>query len=300
MGDEALVRRVGVVVTTHEGPGGRLDRCLDAIAKANPRLRIVVVDNSGSGAVLGEHTCGNIEHVRVDNRGFGAAANAGFAQASLAGADAIGLLNDDVAVDDGWLEALVSVLDSDPIVGAVQPKLVLAGTVPPLLNSLGVEIDEVGAGSDVGYRMPESELADDSIRPIEAVTGGALLLRRSFIDDVIGFDERLFLYYEDVDLCLRGSERGWQFRCAPTSRVEHDMGATTGAMGDDRVRLQERNRLVVAARFADPATIGRALWLSIRRLRHEPRRAHRKALLQGVVRVPRALSDRIAAKRRNR
>lgn len=289
-----------MVVTTHDGPGRRLDRCLEAIAQANPALRIVVVDNSGTGTMLGEQARDNVDHVRVENRGFGAAANVGFDHANLAACDLIGLLNDDVVVDDGWLEPLVWVLDDDPRVGAVQPKLVLAGTTPPLINSVGVEIDNAGAGSDVGYRLPESELHDESIRSITAVTGGALLLRRSFLTDVDGFDERLFLYYEDLDLCLRGSELGWQFRCAPASRVEHDMGATTGALGDDRVRLQERNRLVLASRFASPATVIRAVWLSIRRLRHQPRRAHRQALIEGVARLPRALGDRIAAKRRNR
>jgi N-acetylglucosaminyl-diphospho-decaprenol L-rhamnosyltransferase len=288
----SLGERVGLVVTTHEGPGPRLQRCLAAIAAADADVAVVVVDNSGSEASLTDAPCANIEHVRVDNRGFGAAANVGFAHPAVADAELIGLLNDDVVVGDAWLRPLVECLDAEPAVAAVQPMLVLADTDPPLVNSLGVELDRFGAGSDIGYRTAESEVADRGPRRVDMVTGGALLLRQTFLDDVGGFDERLFLYYEDVDLCRRGSELGWKFRCVPASRVEHEMGASTGDLGDDRTFLQERNRLVTAARFGSAALIGRAMWLSIKRLRHEPRRAHRHAFLHGIARMPRALYER--------
>ena len=47
---------------------------------------------------------------------------------------------------------------------------------------------------------------------VQAWCGGAVLLRASYLADVGGFDERLFLYYEDVDLSMRGTERGWRYR----------------------------------------------------------------------------------------
>lgn len=303
MGDGARAEvreRVGLIVTTNEGPGPRLQRCLTSISDSDLELRVVVVDNSGSILSLEAQDCGNIEHVRVENRGFGAAANVGLARSSLAVCDVVGLLNDDVVVGPDWLQPLLRCLDADDSVGAVQPMLVLTDTEPPLINSLGVELDEFGAGSDIGYRTPESALIDDADRPIEIVTGGAVVFRRSFIDDVGTFDERLFLYYEDVDLCLRGAEKGWAFRCVPTSRVEHDKGATTDGLGDERRRLQERNRLVVAARFAPPAMLVRALWLSAKRLRHEPRAVHRRALAHGLARFPRATLERLASKRGRR
>lgn len=290
-----LGERVGVVVTTHDGSGPRLQRCLSAIVASDPDISVVVVDNSGSNDALDVEMCAHIDHVRVDNRGFGAAANAGFRHPTIADREFVGLLNDDVVVSEGWLRPLVECLDTTPAVGAVQPMLVLADTDPPLINSLGVELDRHGAGSDIGYRTEVSSLTDgDALqaRDVPLITGGAMLLRRSFLDDVGGFDERLFLYYEDVDLCRRGSELGWEFRCVPSSRVEHEMGATSGELGDERIFLQERNRLVTTARFGSIATLGRALWLSIRRLRHEPRGAHRRALLHGAARLPRAVVER--------
>jgi len=118
------------------------------------------------------------------------------------------------------------------------------------------------------------------------------LCSMSFLDATSGFDERYFLYYEDVDLAARGHRLGWRYRCAPRSVVEH-IGSATTATRPDRTRfLQERNRLWCAARNADRTTIVRAWWLSIRRLRYEPRLVHAKALLAGSVGAPRRCWER--------
>ena len=109
-----------------------------------------------------------------------------------------------------------------------------------------------------------------------------------------GFDERYFLYYEDVDLALRGAERGWTYRLVPASVVEHVGGVSTGATPDRTLLLQERNRLRAAVRFADTATVARAFWLSVRRLRYAPRRVHARALLSGLGSAP----SRLIARRR--
>ena len=113
-----------------------------------------------------------------------------------------------------------------------------------------------------------------------------------FLDDVSGFDERYFLYYEDVDVSLRGAERGWTYRCETTSVVNHHGGASTASLGDDLRRLQERNRLWTTIRFGTPGVFGRSLWLSVRRLRHEPRRAHRRGFGEGLRASPRLVRAR--------
>ena len=287
---------VAAVVVTHEGPGDRLDRCLDALVAGGGLDAIVVVDNSGSTRPHLDGPC--VTTLRTDNDGYGAAADAAFSHPVVRSADHVALVNDDVVVTEGWLGPLVDELERDPRVGAVQPKLLIAPSDPSgpaVVNSLGVEIDRFGAGVDVGHGLADDP-ADTAARDVRAVTAGAVLFRRSFLDDLDGFDHRYFLYYEDVDLCLRGSERGWRFRCAPASVVMHEMSATTSGLGDERVRLLERNRLVTAARFASPTTQARALSLSLRRLRHRPRRAHLAGAVAGVARMPTAWRERRRAR----
>lgn len=272
-----------------------LERCLRSIRDAGGAGRIVLVDNGGAATVPD-----GVDVIRAtSNRGFGAAANQGIAVVLADGADRVALLNDDVEVEPGWLQPLEAVLDRDPRVGAVQPKLLLAGTDPVLVNSVGVEIGTDGAGRDVGHGEPDGPDFDGE-RPIAAFTGGAVLLRRGFLEQTGGFDERYFLYYEDVDLARRGTEAGWEFRCETSSRVRHAPGTSTGRLGDRLVVLQERNRLWTAVRFGTCRVVAAAFWLSIRRLRHAPRLAHARGLLAGIGGAPRRLIERRRAARPER
>lgn len=280
------------VVVTYSAPPPELRRCLAALRAAGGVDRLILVDTGGAAMVddlPGQPPC---EVIRTANRGYGAAANVGIARAAALGADRVALLNDDVIVRPGWAEPLLAALDSAPEVGAAQPKLIDAGT--GLINSLGVRIGPDGAGVDLGDGEPDTAATPGELAPIELFTGGAVMFTTGFLADTGGFDERYFLYYEDVDLALRGAARGWRYLVAPDSVVEHARGLSSAAQPAHTRFLQERNRLWAAFRFTDPATIARAVWLSIRRLRHAPRDVHRRALLAGLAGAPRRLRERFA------
>ncbi len=227
--------------------------------------------------------------VGTANRGYGAAANVGVARAIELGSTAVALLNDDVTVRLGWLAPLVEAI-GEPGVGAAQPKLLVAGSDPAVVNSLGVAIDRYGAGFDIGDGSIDSE--QSGTMPIDAFTGGAVLLSVAFLRATGGFDERWFLYYEDLDLSARGRALGWRYVVVHDSVVDHARGLSTGADGGRTRYLQERNRIRHAFRHLDSATTLRALWLSVRRLRHEPRGVHARALAAGLAGVPVALWHR--------
>ena len=281
------------VVVTYSATADLLDRCLRALLATPDLDRVVVVDTGGTARPLDDD---RIDVLHTANHGYGAAANAGFAFARRYSPSACFLVNDDVVVRDGWLAPLVAALDA-PAVGAVQPKLLYADRPSPTVNSLGVVVGPDGAGIDIAVGAADTDGGAATEREIDGFTGGAVLLSRAFLDATGGFDERYFLYYEDVDLSARGRRLGWRYRCALTSVVDHVGSASTGA---DRARtryLQERNRLWCTFRNGDPATIGRAVWLSVRRLRHQPRRVHAKALAAGLAGAPGRLSERISDRR---
>ena len=277
---------IGVVVT-HSSPAAQLDRCLNALLADGGPECVVVVDNGDVACVPGAvdpraADAAAIEVLRVENRGYGAAANVGIRRARELGATAVALLNDDVIVTPGWLDPLVAELGAGRV-GAVQPKLVFADRRLATINSLGVTIDRTGAGHDIGFGEPDRVVPTTDI---DAFTGGAVLFDPTFLDETAGFDERYFLYYEDVDLAARGARLGWRYRCVPASVVEHIGSATTSAHPERTLFLQERNRLWCAFRNADPGTIARAVWLSVRRLRHRPRVVHAKALAAALGGAP--------------
>ena len=269
-----------------------LQECIASVTGGGDVNRVIVVDNGTHAEVPP-----GVECVRPSrNLGFGGGANAGFRRAAELGATAIALINDDVVVEPGWLRPLIAALDDDAAIGAVQPKLLMAGSDPARVNSVGVEIDPHGAGHDIGYDEADGPQFEE-VRPIAAFTGGAVLFRAAFIDATGGFDDSYFLYYEDLDLARRGSALGWTYLCVPASRVWHRVSASTTKLGERARYLQERNRLRFVFRFGEPAGMARALWLSIRRLRWSPRTVHARALLAGLGSAPRALLARFRARK---
>lgn len=270
---------IAAVVVTHSAPAAMLEACVSSIRTAGGVDRILVIDNGGIATVQGA----NMELVRVENHGYGAAANAGFVRALEMGATAIALLNDDIVVRPGWLSPLLDAL-AEPYVGAVQPKLLVAGSEPARVNSLGVQIGRDGAGTDIGDGT--LDVAGGSPSEIAHFTGGAVLLSAEFLRTTGGFDERFFLYYEDADLASRGRALGWSYRLVPTSVVEHARSSSTAAAPGRTRFFQERNRLWHAFRHCDAPTQARAVWLSVRRLRHRPRGVHARALLAGLAGAP--------------
>lgn len=306
---------IAVVVLTYDPAPGMLEACLFALRdeasigdEAAPTdeasigdetaVRIVLVDNGGVVAGLAGDVLTGVEVlVQATNTGFAGGMNAGIRYSLDQGATAVMVLNDDAVVEPGWLAPLVAEL-GDERVGAVQPKLLFA-TDPPTINSLGVALGADGAGTDIGMRDPDDP-DDRAARDLDMFTGGAVLLRADYLRATGGFDERFFLYYEDVDLALRGHELGWRYRLAPASRVRHRGSATVAAMGSRSAFYRERNRMWVLLRHRPWPDLTRGLWLSIRRLRWAPRRVHAAALIAGVAAAPRLLLDRREARRRAR
>lgn len=268
--------RVVAVVVTHRAVR-ELVACVESLDAAGGLTHLIVVDNGGAVDIEAGPTRTILRPIR--NGGFGAGANAGFSVAVSLGADVVVLLNDDVTVPDGWLVPLVSELLDHADVGAVQPMLVFSGATQ--VNSLGVAIGGDGAGRDVGLGAPVGSI-DRAPHDIDVFTGGAVAFRPEFLADTAGFDERYFLYYEDVDLARRGTRLGWRYRCVPASVIEHRKGSSTDALGDRVVYLRERNRLWSAFRNERASVVAGALWLSIRRGRHAPHGVHLRALVVGV------------------
>lgn len=187
---------------------------------------IVIVDNRSPGSrLVGKlrRTDGISLRRFKRNRGFAKAVNEG---CRLSRGDWFLLLNPDMSVPPDFLndvESLVKRIEAeDPRVGVVglgvrnsdgstQPS---CGPLPTLLGTLG------------GLCLPRSlrkckPLTADSRTDVPWATGCALLVRKECLNDVGGFDEDFFLYYEDVDFCRRAAEGGWKVCHEPSLSVTH-------------------------------------------------------------------------------
>jgi GT2 family glycosyltransferase len=125
-----------------------------------------------------------------------------------------------------------------------------------VINNVGSNLYERGFGGDRGFLERDRGQFEQAV-DVFAWCGGAVLLKKAYLDAVGVFDERLFLYYEDTDLSWRGRLQGWRYMYAPGALVRHRHAQSSG-VGSDMFRFYtERNRLLVLAKNAP-------LWLAVR------------------------------------
>ncbi len=212
-----------------------LERCLDSLrpALADVPAEIIVADNgSEDGTVewLGRHA----PDVRVlafpENLGFAAAANRAAQQAR---GEYLWFLNPDTAVERGAVAVLLAELAGRPEIGAAGPQLLTPDGGPYPLSArrfptLWTEfLEKVGLAALSFSRL--AVLPGDETAEVPAVSGAALCVRRRAWDEVGGFDERYFLYAEDVDLCRALHAAGWRIYYVGRARVHH-YGAVSSAL----------------------------------------------------------------------
>jgi N-acetylglucosaminyl-diphospho-decaprenol L-rhamnosyltransferase len=190
--------------------------------------------------------------------------NWGFARGyngAIAGAPGpyVALLNIDTRVRPGWLRALVAAAEADPRIGAATAKLIYPPESPNagrIQNAGGLLLPD-GSGRDRGTvfrdgtwkQEPDSGQYDRS-EEVFFFCGAGALLRKVALEDVGHFDERYFMYYEDLDLSWRLRLRGWQVLYVPESVVEHAHAQSSGEWSPFFTYQVERNRPLMLLKLA--------------------------------------------------
>lgn len=206
-----------------------LGRALESLREQTRPCEVVVVDNGSSDDSVDLVRDGFPEVKLLDlgrNAGFGPALNRAVAEHP---ADAVILLNNDAAAEPRFVEAL-----HDGLGAGIE---MVAGVLvqerdPKLIDSAGIVADATLMGFDHLHGEPvEAALgAADPLGP----TGGAALFSRAAFDAVGGFDERIFLYYEDLDLALRLAAAGGRCRLAGGARALHAYSTSLGAASGEK------------------------------------------------------------------
>ncbi len=198
-------------------------------------LDLVLVDNGedGSAEYVEERFGESVRAIRCANRGFAHANNRGLATAD---ARYLLLLNPDTEVADGTLADLVAYMDDHPEVGIAGCRQIdgdgeLWPTVrrfPGVGRALGEAIGPERLPFTAG-RLGESELDLSRYErelSCDWTSGSFLFVRREALQSAGPLDERFFFYSEEVDLCLRVKQAGWEVRHFPRFTIVHHGGKT--------------------------------------------------------------------------
>jgi GT2 family glycosyltransferase len=257
-----------------------------------PRHAAIVLDNAS--------TDGSVESIRssfpavevvplAENRGYAGNNNVGLQVALQRGADWVFVLNEDTIVDAECLSRLVGAAETDARNGFVGPT-VYHHDEPDVIQSAGGELTSLWEA-----RHLEQNEADrgqvTAPRPVDWITGCAMLVRRAVIEEVGALDARFFYYWEEVEWCLRARKAGWRVLHVPRARLWHK-GVQRAYRPGPSVRYYDtRNRFLMLAKHRAPLPAWVCAWWHVTRtlaswtLRpvHRPMREHRNAMWCGVM-----------------
>ena len=256
------------VVIVNWNTGSLLGECLASLAQPD-RSRvdfgcIAVVDNAS--------TDGSADRIiwatkdlpvtvihNTENRGFAAACNQG---AQDGKSDYLLFLNPDTRLTKGALEEAVGVLVASPTIGICGVRMigddgrdtVAAARFP----SAGLFLGDALGLSRLRFTKPHlyrtRELQQD--RQVDQVIGAFFLTRREMYDHLVGFDERFFVYFEEVDFALRARQAGFSSWYLHREHIYHRGGGSTGQVKARRLFYSLRSRFLYAGKhFGFPARL---------------------------------------------
>ncbi len=261
--------------------------CLKSIAKTKKsgfNLTTVVVDNASTDGSVDEikkfvNNQDTILIVNDSNLGFAAGNNVGINYALFHSAEYILVLNNDTRLDVNLLHELVEAASKSPRGGAFSPKIYFekgyefhkkrysesdlgkviwaAGGIMDWNNVYGINrgVDEVDAGQ-----------YDKSLN-IEFATGACVLYSASALKKVGVFDEKYFMYYEDVDLSIRLARAGFAIHFVPKAVLWHKVAQSSGIGSGLNDYFIARNRMLFGLKYASVRTILALFRESIKLLR---------------------------------
>ena len=231
-----------------------LRACVQPLAEL-PWASLTVVDNDSPDDSAGAVEDLDVRTIRAPrNGGFAYGCNLGV---SVGRAEFVLFLNPDARLEPASLESLVRVLRADPLIGAVGPRtfgddgeLLLTQRRFPRLRSTysqAIGLHRLLPGASWAQDTVSSAAAYAEPATPDWLSGGCLLVRRSALEAVGGFDEGYFLYSEETDLFLRLRGRGWRARFEPGATAFHTCNgsaprdATAPILARSRVRYARKH-----------------------------------------------------------
>ncbi len=313
--------RLLVVILNYRTPSLTIDclRSLVGEVRALPGIRVVVTDNAS-----GDHSVEQIA-AAIETEGWGDWAslmpldrNGGYAFGNNAAIRPaleltnpppyILLLNPDTIVRPGALQVLVDFMDEHPDVGIAGSRLEDPdGTSQRSAFRFHTVLSELDFGLNTGLvskllsKWVVAPPVSEETCQTDWVAGASMIVRREVFESVGLLDEKYFMYFEEVDFCLRANKSGWSCWYVPQSQVVHLVGQSSGVTDtkrppkrlpgywfDSRRRYFLKNHGWLYAALADAAwvsgfVLSRWRWVVRRKLGKTPPKLFSDFLLNSVI-----------------
>ncbi len=230
-----MSKQLSIIITHHLTPE-MLKLCLDSIRSAIKEIdaEIFVLDSESEEETQEMVTSKypEVQFVPLEkNVGYAKLVNAGLKKAS---GDYLFIMNADIILEPGSLKAMLAHMDSDQKIGILGPQLLnfngkpqdscFAFYRPMTIFYRRTFLGKLSFGKKDLARFVMSDYDHQTIKEVDWLQGAALLVRRKAFDEVGTFDERFFMYFEDVDWCRRFWQKGWKVVYFPEVKMHHYHG----------------------------------------------------------------------------
>ena len=210
-------------------------------------VKTLVIDNSESGSedqqILSENIPDESLIINNENLGYAAGNNVGIHRALTHGADYVFILNPDIKIEEDCLRILIETMEVYQKIAIIGPRICFDIDPDTIYSDGGLLYPEKGyIANHYHNRETVKENTPKIYTDIQYVNGSAMLIRASAINDIGLFNESLFLYYEETDLCMRAIEREWKIAVNTESIVYH----TSSNKGSVYFYYLTRNRIWLA------------------------------------------------------
>ena len=248
--------KVAIVILNWNGKSF-LEKFLPVVLKHSSIAQIIVADNNStddSVEFLKIYFPQVVVIVNPSNEGFSKGYNTALKQVK---AEYYVLLNSDVEVTENWIEPVIELLDSNKKIAACQPKILDYNnkTKFEYAGASGGFIDKYGYPFCRGRIFNELEEDNGQYNTIKEVfwaTGACMFVRAEAFWKVGGFDNDYFAHMEEIDVCWRMKNVGYQIYVEPKSLVYHVGGGTLNKLSPKKTFLNFRNNLITLTKNAAP------------------------------------------------
>lgn len=245
------MKKVYIIIVNWNNPKDTME-CIKHVKRLKyPDFSVIVVDNGSTddSVKIIQGSFPDIQLIETKrNIGYPAACNIGIDHGLKEGAHYIFLLNNDVIVDEEALNELVKVMEKNRSIGIAGPKVYFYHDKSRIFSAGGRLSMLTGQNWAVGQGEIDTPKYN-TIREVDYVSGCAFLIKRELLDDIGYMDPQYFMYYDEIDLCVRARKKGYKVVYVPRAKVWHKVSATAYKVGGLKEYYVTRNRFLIQKKF---------------------------------------------------
>ena len=227
-----------------------LERFLPSLVTRSSDAEIIIADNASTDGSV-EFVTREYPFIRVirnpDNGGFARGYNLALRQIE---ADYYVLLNSDIEVTDNWIQPVIRLMESDPLIAACQPKILsyeerskfeYAGAAGGFIDKLGYPF----CRGRLFQTLEEDKGQYNDTTEIFWATGACMFVKAGIYHELGGMDDDFFAHMEEIDFCWRLYNNGYRVMYCPDSAVYHIGGGTLPKISWRKTYLNFRNNFIL-------------------------------------------------------